>query len=174
MPLILCPSCGRVTYAFPRYDDEGEITSYRCSDCYNVFNYYQVNILPFPNEEIILSDTFESIVIEVLQKELDSYDDIINALECLSNIEIHKYKYVMWDYVGTRESDEYNDEMFEEVQREFTPYVDKNFYIIELREMDEGDSIFIAVNTQDAEKLAKALKQYTLTRNKYNDAITPS
>ncbi|MCS7387163.1 MAG: hypothetical protein NDF55_10640 [archaeon GB-1867-005] len=178
MPLILCPTCGKVTYAFPRYDDEGEITSYRCSECYNVFNYDQVNILPFPNDTIILNDTFDNIVSEINKKEPDNpAEEFYYVLLYLCRPyepRIYKHKVAYWDYRGTRDAEEYNDRLLEKLQEYFADAVDKYYCIVEITEPDEGDSIFIAIHPDDVEIIEKALKQYTLTRNKYNDAITPS
>lgn len=179
MPLILCPSCNRITYAYPLYDG-GMIASYRCSECYNVYSVEQINVIPFPNEEIILNDTFANIVSDVdgvdkdeLLEKYTSKQIAEKFLYCMlylarpHNIRLFRDRYgkivwffAPWDYRGTEEAEEHNDELFEEAQRVFAEAVDRNYVIIEIREMDEGDSIFVAVHPDDVLKLKKFLEKY--------------
>ena len=181
MPLIVCPSCGRVTYMYPLYD-EGVIVSYRCSECYNAYSVEQINVIPFPNEEIILNDTFADIVSEIdridkdeLLEKYTSKQIAEKFLYCMlylarpHNIRLFRDRYgkimwffAPWDYRGTEEAEEYNDELLEEAQRMFAEAVDRNYVVIEIREMDEGDSIFIAVHPDDVAMIKSFLKKYIL------------
>ena len=174
MPLIYCPNCHRIVYAYPRYDDTGAITSYRCSNCYNVYNYDQVNTILFPNKRIILNSTFAEIVSWINNIDLDKLlekdtrkiaEDFIYILKYLcrpDEVNILKWRLVQWDYRGIREADKNNEELFEKIQREFAEYVDKGCYVIEICEPDEGDSIFIAISSDDYDKIIHALKLHNL------------
>ena len=178
MPIILCPQCSKITYAYPLYDED-VITSYRCSGCWNVYNIDQANTIPFPNEEIILATTFADIVSEVdnidkdeLLEKYTSKQIAEKFLYCMlylarpHNIRLfNRYGKIVWffapwDYRGTEEAEEHNDELLEEAQRVFAEAVDRNYVIIEIREMDEGNSIFIAIHPDDVAKLKSFLKEY--------------
>ena len=172
MPLIKCPNCSHITYAYPVEDEDGEIRGYRCARCYSFYNYDQVNTITFPNGEIVLSTTFHDIISEFLGIEKEKLLDFPSKFiaekfvkELLKDIEIFGYCFVQWDFRGTKEADEYNDEKFEEVQRILAEAVDKGYYIIELREMDEGDSIFVAVRTEEIEDIINALNKYILVKS---------
>ena len=65
-----------------------------------------------------------------------------------------------WDYRETEEAEEYNDELFEEAQRVLAEAVDNNYVVVEIREIDEGDSLFVAVHPDDVTKLKSFLKEY--------------
>jgi len=177
VPLIYCPNCGRITYAHYHIDNEGYIVGYRCSRCYNVFNYDQVNVIDFPNDVMIINTTFRKLIAEVDKVDEDSIAEEGSALAervlaCILFLarpdEVRVYRdglrwlvyYAPWDYRGTREADERNDEIMERVMEVFARAVDDGYYVIELREMDEGDSIFFAIHPDDIDKIREALKHY--------------
>jgi len=178
MPLIMCPSCGRITYAYPIYDSDGFITAYRCSQCYNVFNHDQVNTIPFPNEELVLNATFREFIAYVDRVKPDEveeeYDDLAERfIMCLQYMlrprEIRFYRnrygfvvkfYASWDYRGTREAEEHNEEELEKAQMELAEAVDRNYVAVEIREVDEGDSIFVAVHPDDVDMVAEVLRRH--------------
>ena len=182
IPLILCPTCNRITYAYLQYNEDNEITSYRCSLCYNVFNIDQVNVIPFPNEEIVLNTTFANIVSEIDKVDVDELlrnhrpiEIAEKFLYCLLFLarprELRLYRnrhgfiewyFAQWDYRGTREAEEYNEEELEKAQMRLADAVDKYYVIIEIREIDEGDSIFIAVHPDDVELIIQILKPYSI------------
>ena len=68
--------------------------------------------------------------------------------------------YAPWDYRGTREAEVHNDELFEEAQRTFAEAVDRNYVVVEIREVDEGDSIFIAVHPDDVNVIMDVLRRH--------------
>ena len=188
MPLIACPTCNRITYAYPQYNDVGEITSYRCSECWNAYNVEQVSVLPFPNAEIVLKATFKEFVSYVDKVSPDDVQETDDALAerfiyCLlfltRPVQPKLYRdrrgrvllfYAPWDYRGTREAEERNDELLEEAQRTFAEAVDRNYVVVEIREMDEGDSIFIAVHPDDVNVIMDVLRRhgFLLVKNIYS------
>jgi len=188
MPLIACPVCNRITYAYPIYGEDGSITAYRCSQCYNTFNADQVNTVPFPNEEIVLNTTFKDFIAYVDKVEPDEVKEegralaerFLMALLFLARPEEPRlyrdrrcrvvFFYAPWDYRGTREAEERNDELLEEAQRIFAEAVDRNYVVVEFREMDEGDSIFIAVHPDDVNVIMDVLRRhgFLLVKNIYS------
>lgn len=178
MPLIYCPSCNRITYAYSVYGDEGEVVGYRCSLCYNRFNYDQVNVITFPNVVITINTSFRKFIAEVDRVDEDDITEEGDALAerflaCLLFLarprEVNVYrrgvkwlvKYVAWDYRGTRDADERNEEVMENVMRVFAKAVDDGYVTVEVREMDEGDSVFFAVRShQDADVIEDVLRLY--------------
>ncbi len=177
MPLIFCPTCNKITYAYPLYSSSDcEITAYRCSQCYNVFNVDHVNVIPFPNETITLNTTFADIIADVNKMTTDEvYEKCDDPAEEFYYILLYlcrpdeprivKHKIAHWNYRGTREAEEYNEELFEEIQRFFADVLDKNYVVLEIREMDEGDSLFIAIHPDDVDIVEKALRDYILLKD---------
>ena len=175
MPLIMCPSCNRVTYAYPIYNDYGEILAYRCSECWNAYNTDQVHVIPFPNVEILLNATFSEFIAYVDKVDLDDVqetrDDLAERfIHCLlfltrpNQPRLYRDRqgrvllfYAAWSYVGTRKDEEYNEELHEEAQRLFAEAVDRGYTVVEIREPDEGDSIFIAVHPDDVKRIVDVL-----------------
>ena len=184
MPLIMCPACNRITYAYPIYGEDGFITAYRCSNCYNVFNYDQVNTVSFPNVELILNTTFKEFIAYVDRVEPDEvkeeYDDLAERfIMCLQYMlrprEIRFYRnrygfivkfYAQWSYVGTREAEEHNEEELEKAQMVLAEAVDRNYVAVEIREVDEGDSIFIAVHPDDVVIIEDVLRRHNFLLTK--------
>ena len=178
MPLITCPVCGRITYAYPIYGEDGSITAYRCSQCYNTFNTDQVNTIPFPNVELVLNATFREFIAYVDRVKPDEVEEegralaerFLMALLFLARpVELRLYRdrrcrpvlfYAPWDYRGTREAEERNEELMEEAQRVLAEAVDRNYVAVEIREVDEGDSIFVAVHPDDVDRIAEVLRRH--------------
>ena len=172
MPLIMCPYCSRITYAYPHCDSEGEITAYRCSRCYNVLNVDQVSVIPFPNEIIHLAATFAEVVAEVngmsVAEVYEKYDDVAEEFyyTLLHMLRPHQPRIcghfiAHWDYRDTREAEERNEEILEEAQRRLAKCVDQNHVVIEIAEPDEGDSVIMALHPDDVQEVKKALQKYT-------------
>ena len=179
MPLIICPYCSRITYAYPRYEwkEIAEIVAYQCSLCNNVFNVGQVNIVSFVNDTIHLAVTFAEVVAEVNGMSVDEvyekYDDVAKEfyytllfLTRPQQPRICGYFIARWDYRGTREAEVHNEEVWERVQEALAKCVDQNHVVIEIAEPDEGDSIFIAVHPDDVDMVKEALQKYTLMMTK--------
>ena len=183
MPLINCPNCNRITYAYPILNDYNEVVAYRCSQCWNVYNYGQVHTLPFPNIEILLNTTFREIIAEIDRVDSESINEdgeelakrFIYCIKFLARPrEIRLYQkrfdplvfYAAWDYRGTRDAEEYNDELMERAQQVFAEAIDRYYVAVEIREPDEGDSIFVAVHPDDVDTLINALNPYSLCANR--------
>jgi len=134
--------------------------------------------MPFPNEEIVLKATFKDFIAFVDKVDKDSITEekdelAMRFLMCLTFLarprELRFYRnrygfivkyYARWNYVGTREAEEYNEEELEKAQMRLAEAVDKNYTIIEFREMNEGDSIFVAVHPDDVEVIKEILRMY--------------
>jgi len=86
MPLIYCPCCAKITYAYYHYED-GVATRLCCSLCFTPLNFDQVHIVTFPNDVIEVENakkTLERIMRKIPVYQVCETNDVERAAEKLA------------------------------------------------------------------------------------------
>jgi len=183
VPLIYCPSCRRITYAVEVYDEFDEVVGYRCGVCGNAFRCDQVNVVEFPEVSFVLRGSFVDFIAEVegvsedtLLETLSPKEIAMRFWECLKRVareekgrEIRPcldrfgrpaIVFAWWNYVGDRDGELHNGCMEEYAMEVLGSAVDAGCVSVEIREMDEGDSLYVAVLPEDVAVIKDVLRRY--------------